>query len=168
MFRIDPPGHSGDSAVGICSVCCIFCCTGHGKRDHDTPEFICLLCMPPKLIASALITSRLANPYLLEGHRDLMELAERFNRTYYLSLKEFRERMPDLYFLTEQIGKTVIRYEKNTGAEAGNSYAAVFRDLDDESWLLVRAAAVLLKQTANRLYLNRLPGYLQYLYEMTG
>lgn len=42
---------------GVCGICSVMACCGHGVREPNRPRFECVMCIPALLIASAAVTA---------------------------------------------------------------------------------------------------------------
>jgi len=51
------PNTAAGDAVGVCQVCGVLACQGHGIRDANYPRWICVICDPSLLAVAALLQS---------------------------------------------------------------------------------------------------------------
>lgn len=92
---LQQPKGSLNEAIGCCRNCNSLICGHHGHRDPNVPEFICVLCDPSLLVASAVTlgapnNKKLANLKNLYHSQDIPKELWIIN-----SLEDFERRRPN-------------------------------------------------------------------------
>ena len=77
------PNTDAGDAVGVCKVCSVLACLGHGFRDENYPRWICVICDASLLTVAAVQQSRdsATRDGLLQGVSDELKEAAKSVRS---------------------------------------------------------------------------------------
>ena len=133
------PGLSAtNSPHANCWRCQTMVCVGHGQRDPSRPRFMCVLCDPPLLAASAAVNQGASKPL---ARKFASDWGSSDSDVLVNSLQEFLERRPRYQgWLDQEVGA---RLDDASQRMSSSTLGPLWYGSNDEAARLLSAAVVI-------------------------